>query len=54
LFFCLILERVRGIVLINWRIRNFAAGGTVVVDRVMLRDTLKREGAIGGETLSPG
>ncbi len=51
--FCLILERVRGIVRCNWRIRNFATRGTVVVDRVMLRDTLKRQRAIGRLALSP-
>src|SRR6266480_5184322 len=37
-----ILERMGGIVLINWRIGNFAAGGTVVVYWVVLRDTRKR------------
>jgi hypothetical protein len=52
--FRLILECVRGIVRCNWRIRNFATGGTVVVYRVVLRDTLKGESAIRGQALSPG
>jgi hypothetical protein len=49
-----ILECVRGIVRINCRIGYFAAGGTVVVNRPMLRDTRKGECALLDERFGAG